>query len=123
MSALAEQSLSGSGRTLDDKALLAKYGLDDLDVTFSMRDLATRVAEGLRMRREGKTAMDLRAGDISRNFAPQSGGRSPPMLGAKMSDMSQIGPGMTRNLAAVTGSGAGVRRAAAAPLGGPPPGR
>jgi len=221
--ALAEQSLSGNGRTLDDKALLAKYGLDDLDVTFSMRDLATneilrekepcyeclaegfygqgmhatwyqegativmhtppnqqlrplnraagvnyarwleslpqnrtyidigemaeaavilakdervkemtpmqsqqaciRVAEGLRMRREGKTAMDLRAGDISRNFAPQSGGRSPPMLGAKMSDMSQIGPGMTRNLAAVTGPGAGVRRAAAAPLGGPPPGR
>ena len=133
--ALAEQSLSGNGRTLDDKALLAKYGLDDLDVTFSMRDLATNeilrekepcyecLAEGLRMRREGKTAMDLRAGDISRNFAPQSGGRSPPMLGAKMSDMSQIGPGMTRNLAAVTGPGAGVRRAAAAPLGGPPPGR
>jgi hypothetical protein len=51
-----------------------------------------------------------------------SGGKSPPMLGAKMSDMSQIGPGMTRNLAVATGPGAGVRRAAAPP-GGPSPGR
>lgn len=80
-----------------------------------------KVAEGLRLRREGKNARDLRVGDINRNFAPQSGGKSPPMLGAKMSDMSQLGPGMTRNIAAVTGPGANVRKGA--PLGGPPPGR
>jgi len=82
---------------------------------------AIKVAEGLKLKREGKNAMDLRAGDINRNFAPQSGGKSPPMLGAKMSDMSQLGPGMTRNIASVTGPGANVRKGA--PLGGPPPGR
>jgi len=82
---------------------------------------AIKVAEGLKLKREGKSAMDLRVGDINRNFAPQSGGKSPPMLGAKMSDMSQIGPGMTRAAHAVTGPGANVRKGA--PLGGPPPGR
>lgn len=81
-----------------------------------------RLAEGLKMRREGKSAMDLRTGDIGRNFAPQSGGKAAPMLNAKMSDLSQIGPGSTRNMATVTGPGAGVRKAAPA-LGGPPPGR
>jgi len=80
-----------------------------------------KVAEGLKLRREGKNAMDLRVGEINRNFAPQSGGKAPPMLGAKMSDMSQIGPGMTRGIAAVSGPGAGIRKAS--PLGGPPPGR
>lgn len=82
---------------------------------------AIRVAEGLKLKRDGGKAMDLRTGDINRNFAPQSGGKSPPMLGAKMSDMSQIGPGMTRSAAAVTGPGANVRKGA--PIGGPPPGR
>lgn len=76
-----------------------------------------KVAEGLKLKREGKDAMDLRAGDINRNFAPQSGGKAPPVLGAKMSDMSQIGPGATRAFAAITGPGANVRRAA--PIGGP----
>lgn len=79
------------------------------------------VAEGLKLKRD-PNARDLRTADINRNFAPASGGKSPPMLGAKMSDLSQIGPGMTRNMAEVTGPGAGVRRAAN-PLGGPPPGR
>lgn len=79
------------------------------------------VAEGLRLKREGKSAMDLRAGDIARNFAPSSGGNAPPVLNAKMSDLSQIGPGMTRATHTVTGPGAAVRKAA--PLGGPPPGR
>lgn len=80
-----------------------------------------RVAEGLRLKRDGGNARDLRVGDINRNFAPQSGGKAPPMLAAKMSDMSQIGPGMTRNIATVTGPGANVRKGN--PLGGPPPGR
>lgn len=79
------------------------------------------VAEGLKLKRDPH-ARDLRAGDINRNFAPSSGGKSPPMLGAKMSDLSQIGPGMTRGVATVTGPGAGVRKAAN-PLGGPPPAR
>lgn len=83
---------------------------------------AIRVAEGLKLKREGKNGMDLRAGDINRNFAAQSGGNKPPMLGAKMSDMSQLTPGMTRAAHAVTGPGANVRKAAP-PLGGPPPGR
>lgn len=209
-----------TGRVLDDKALLAKYGLDDLEVVFAMRDtggeiirekepcyeclaegfygngmhgtwyqegativLATTpneqlrplnraaginyanwleslpqnrtyidigdmseaavilakdprvaqmsqaqaqratiaVAEGLKLKRD-PNARDLRASDINRNFAPASGGKSPPMLGAKMSDLSQMGPGMTRGVATATGPGAGVRKAAN-PLGGPPPGR
>ncbi|WP_439392336.1 hypothetical protein ACRQ5Q_22335 [Bradyrhizobium sp. PMVTL-01] len=83
------------------------------------------VAEGLRLKREGKNARDLRAGDIGRNFAPQSGGKAPPVLNARMSDLSQLGPGMTRATSQVTGPGAGVRKAQpkGAPLGGPPPGR
>lgn len=83
------------------------------------------VAEGLRLKREGKTAMDLRAGDISRNFAPSSGGNKAPLLNAKMSDLSQMSPGMTRTQqTAPTGPGAapGARRAGS-PLGGTPPGR
>lgn len=83
------------------------------------------VAEGLKLKREGKSVMDLRVGDINRNFAPASGGNSPPMLGAKMSDLSAIGPGMTRAATITTGTGgaAGVRRPAASPLGGLPPGQ
>lgn len=83
------------------------------------------VAEGLKLKREGKSVMDLRVGDINRNFAPSSGGNSPPMLGAKMSDLSAIGPGMTRAATITTGAGAaaGVRRPAASPLGGLPPGQ
>lgn len=79
------------------------------------------VAEGLKLKRD-PNARDLRAADINRNFAPSSGGKAPPMLNAKMSDLSTIGPGMTRNVATVTGPGAGVRKAAN-PMGGPPPGR
>lgn len=84
------------------------------------QNAVVRLAEELKLRREGKDARSIPG--MQHNFAPQSGGKSPPMLGAKMSDLSQLGPGMTRNLAAVTGPGAGVRKAAA-PLGGPPPGR
>lgn len=83
------------------------------------------VAEGLRLKREGKNAMDLRAGDISRNFAPSSGGNKAPLLNAKMSDLSQLSPGMTRTQQqAPTGPGAapGARRAGS-PLGGTPSGR
>jgi hypothetical protein len=83
------------------------------------------VAEGLRLKREGKSAMDLRAGDIARNFAPSSGGNKAPLLNAKMSDLSQMSPGMTRaQQQAPTGPGAdpGARRAGS-PLGGTPGGR
>lgn len=91
-------------------------------MTPSQAQLATiKVAEGLKLKREGKNAMDLRIDGINRNFAPQSGGKAPPMVGAKTSDMSQIGPGMTRAMAANVGPENNVRRAA--PLGGPPPGR
>lgn len=84
------------------------------------QNAVVKLAEELKLRREGKDARSIPG--LSHNFAPQSGGKSPPMLGAKMSDLSQLGPGMTRNVAAVTGPGAGVRKAAA-PLGGLPPGR
>lgn len=219
--ALGSSSGIATGHAIDDKALLAKYGFEDLDATFSMRDpangellrekepayecaadgfygrglhgtfypegsiivsaevpnqhmkplnraaginycrwmeslphnrvtidiadmaeaavilakddrvermtpqqrtiAAIKVAEGLKLKRDGKNARDLRVGDIDRNFSAQSGGNAPPVLGAKMSDMSQLGPGQTRNLAAVTGPGSSVRKAT--PMGGPPPGR
>jgi hypothetical protein len=91
--------------------------LPPLQYQKAVMDLATE----LKLRREGRDARSLP--DMqSHNFAPQSGGKSPPMLGAKMSDMSQLGPGMTRGVATVTGPAAGVRKAAP-PMGGPLPGR
>jgi hypothetical protein len=104
--------------------ILAKDPRVEKMSTLQAQQCVIRLAEGLKAKREGKDLKDLRVGDINRNFAPQSGGRSAPMLGAKMSDLSQLSPGMTRGVAQATGPGAGVRKAAAAqPLGGPPPGR
>lgn len=80
-----------------------------------------KLSEELKLRREGKDARSLPG--LAHNFAPQSGGNSPPILGARMSDMTQRGPGFTAaSIAATTGPGA-VRRAQAAPsaLGGTPP--
>lgn len=85
------------------------------------QEAVVALAEELKLRREGRDGSRALPG-IQHNFAPQSGGKAPPMLGAKTSDMSQLGPGQTRNMAQVTGPGAGVRKAAN-PLGGPPPGR
>lgn len=82
-----------------------------------------KVAEELKLRREGKNARVLPS--IGHNFAPTSGaGAKAPMLGARMSDMSQLTPGQTRT--AMTGAGAvpGARaatRKAVPALGGTPP--
>ena len=80
-----------------------------------------KLSEELKLRREGKDARSMPS--IGHNFAAQSGGKAPPILGAKMSDMAQRGPGFTAaTVNAPTGPGA-VRRAQAAPaaLGGTPP--
>lgn len=76
----------------------------------------TGLAAKIKLKRLGKDAMDLP--NISHNFAPVSGGKSPPILGAKLSDMAARGPGFAQ--ASPTAPG-GVRRAtsAPAPLGGP----
>lgn len=104
-------------------AILAKDPRVQQMTPLQAQQAVIRLAEGLKLRRD-PSAKDMRVNDINRNFAPQSGGKSPPMLGAKMSDMSQVGPGQTRAATAVTGPGAGVRKANnAPPLGGPPPGR
>lgn len=82
-----------------------------------------RLAEELKLKREGKDARDLPA--MGHNFTPQSGGKAPPILGAKMSDLTQRGPGATMAQAAGgVGGPPGVRRAQAAPpaaLGGAAP--
>lgn len=81
-------------------------------------DLAVR----LKLRRMGKDARILPSMS-PHNFAAKSGGNAPPMLGAKMSDMTQRGPGFTTAQPAAATGPAGVRRAAAAPavLGGQRP--
>lgn len=79
-----------------------------------------KFAVRLKLRREGKDARELPA--MGHNFAPVSGGKAPPLLGAKMSDMTQRAPGETRT-AAVIPSGAAGSRLAHSSLGGPPPGR
>jgi hypothetical protein len=81
-------------------------------------DLAVR----LKLKRMGKDAR-LLPNMSAHNFAPQSGGKAPPLLGAKMSDMTQRGPGFTQASPASPAGPAGVRRASqpAAALGGQPP--
>lgn len=51
------------------------------------------LAEGLKIKREGKDARNIPA--MGHNFVPQSGGSAAPLLGAKMSDLGQRGPGVT----------------------------
>ena len=84
-----------------------------------------KLCEELKIRREGKDARTLPG--LNHNFAPQSGGNAPPMLGAKQAEMGQQGPGSLHRDRSTAGAG-GVRRAAApAPasagnaLGGPAP--
>jgi hypothetical protein len=82
----------------------------------------TTLAMKLKLKRDGKDARML-PNMSPHNFAPQSGGNSPPILGAKMSDMTQRGPGFTATGPGAPTGQAGVRRAQAAPaaLGGQPP--
>lgn len=82
-----------------------------------------KLCEQLKLKRGGLTVPEMGA----HNFAPSSGGNSPPILGAKQSDMGQRGPGGLHG-DGPRGPGGGVRRAAApAPasagnaLGGPAP--
>lgn len=78
-----------------------------------------RLSEELKLRREGKNARSMPG--IEHNFNPQSGGNAPPILGAKLSDMSQRGPGFNSGPAPAAQPG-GARRVQSA-LGGTPPGR
>lgn len=82
-----------------------------------------KLSEELKLRREGKNARDLPG--IAHNFAPQSGRtNAPPILGAKMAELSQRGPGFTNAQPASTTQNAGARRAGnagAAAIGGAPP--
>jgi hypothetical protein len=80
-------------------------------------ELATR----LKIKRLGKDALELPQMS-AHNFAPVSGGKSPPILGAKLSDMAQRGPGFNHPSAPGSTAIGGVRRAtsAPAPLGGNP---
>lgn len=82
-------------------------------------ELATR----LKIKRGGRDALDLP--QIAHNFTPQSGGKAPPILGARLSDMAQRGPGFSNSPPAGATTAGGVRRGAPAPapLGGPQPGR
>jgi hypothetical protein len=82
-----------------------------------------QLCEELKLRRLGKDARSLPS--LGHNFSSASGGKAPPILGAKMSDMTARGPGFTANTVnSPTGPGS-VRRAEAAPsaLGGRPPGQ
>lgn len=78
------------------------------------------LASRLKLKRQGKDALELP--QLQHNFAPQSGGKAPPILGAKLSDMASRGPGFTNAAPAGASSVGGARRAAPA-LGGPLPGR
>lgn len=73
------------------------------------QEAVTKLATELKLRREGKSAMDLPL--IGHNFRPSSGGNAPPMLGVKHSDMSQRGPGETRIATPQLAGPAGARRA------------
>lgn len=79
----------------------------------------TSLAARLKLKRQGKDAMELIP--IAHNFNPTPGGKSPPILGAKMSDMGQRGPGFTNTPPAGATTQGGARRAsvASSPLGGP----
>jgi hypothetical protein len=77
------------------------------------------LAARLKIKRAGKDAMELVP--LAHNFNPLPGNKAPPILGAKMSDMGQRGPGFTNTPPAGATTQGGARRAsvAPAPLGGP----
>lgn len=76
------------------------------------------LASRLKIKRAGKDYVELPQLS-AHNFAPQSGGKAPPILGAKQAAMADRGPGS--GTANATGVG-GARRASVAPaaLGGTP---
>lgn len=90
--------------------------LPPLDYQHAVRQLALR----LKAKRGG---LDLP--QLAHNFNPTPGAKSPPILGAKLSDMGQRGPGFTNTPPAGATTQGGARRASAAPaaLGGPAPQR
>jgi hypothetical protein len=79
----------------------------------------TSLASRLKIKRQGKDAMELVP--MAHNFNPAPGGKAPPILGAKLSDMGQRGPGFTNTAPAGATTQGGARRATVAPspLGGP----
>ena len=81
-------------------------------------DLATR----LKIKRAGKDYVELPLMS-PHNFAPVSGGKAPPILGAKLSDMAARGPGFTSTPPAGATTVGGARKAVLpiAPMGGPVP--
>jgi len=76
----------------------------------------TKLAAELKLRREGLDAKELPP--IGHNFARGTRSAAPPILGAKMADMSQRFPGETRYATAVPqfSPGPATRRATAAPM-------
>jgi hypothetical protein len=76
-----------------------------------------KLCEELKIRRNGGVAPQ--APHIQHNFTPQSGGNAPPILGAKVADLSQRAPGSTN--AKTTIPHGHVQSARLAALGGMPP--
>jgi hypothetical protein len=76
------------------------------DYQRALIDLSTR----LKIKRAGKDALELP--QLAHNFTPQSGGKAPPILGAKLSDMAQRGPGFTNTPPAGATTVGGARKAA-----------
>ena len=81
----------------------------------------TELAAKLKIRRGGKDALDLPLMS-AHNFAPVSGGKAPPILNAKLSDMAARGPGFSNSGPANATAPGGTRRITAtpAPIGGTP---
>jgi hypothetical protein len=86
--------------------------LNKLEWQTAVVGLATK----LKLKREGRDALELPP--IGHNFVRGPRTQAPPLLGAKMADMSQMLPGQTRYATAVPAHSAGptVRRATPAPM-------
>lgn len=78
-----------------------------------------KLSEELKLRRMGGTAPTTPS--LQHNFTPQSGGKAPPILGAKVADMSQRGPGSTTASATVPAGHQSTARRGTPVLGGNPP--
>ncbi len=85
------------------------------------QEAVIKLATALKIKREGLEARDLP--QLGHNFVRGTRPMAPPLLGAKMSDMTQRYPGETRMATAIpqVGSGPVTRRAQPAPMGGSPP--
>lgn len=78
-----------------------------------------KLSEELKIRRMGGVAPH--SPSLSHNFVPQSGGKAPPILGAKVADMSQRGPGTTSASAVIPQGHQSTARRGVPVLGGNPP--